>query len=293
METYPVKAVSRMTGLTPETLRAWERRYQAVTPARDAGGRRTYSAADVERLRELKLLVDAGHAISRVVAMEERDRRRLIDEVEAGSGGGDELAGVRDELLASVKAYDAVSLERRLGLVMATLDADCVAREILGPLLESVGLAWHRGDMDIAQERLVSSVIKSRILATLASTPDFRPALMLATPSGERHELGLLLFAFRAASRLIPLRYLGADLPLMEVRRLARRFGPRIIGLSLVCEPEDDLMGHLDTLAGDGFEIWLGGRGAESLGRDLPAACRVLRSAEESSLALDGLAPAG
>ncbi len=285
MKTYPVKAVSRLTGLTPETLRAWERRYQAVSPKRDAGGRRTYSASDVERLRGFKRLVDAGHPISRVVQMDERDRRRLIVESEAASTAGHDLAAVRADLLEAVKAYDSAGLERRLGFVMATLDADTVVREVFGPLLEAVGLAWEHDQMDIAQERLVSSAIRSRILATLGTAPDLPPALMLATPSGERHELGLLLFAYRAASRLIPVRYLGPDLPMAEVGRLAKRFSPRIVGLSLVCDPPEQLTDELATLCGDGFEVWLGGRGARRIGRGLPAGCRVLDPA------LDELAP--
>lgn len=291
METYPVKAVARMTGLTPETLRAWERRYQAVTPSRDAGGRRTYTPDDVERLRVFKALVDAGHSISRVVAMDEPDRQRLIAEIESSKPAGDDLAGVRDGLLAAVAEYDAGELHRRLGVVMATLEADLVAREVLGPALESVGLAWQRGEMDIAQERLFSSAIRSRILATLDTAPGFRPALMLATPPGERHEMGLLLLAFRAASRLIPLRYLGPDLPMAEIGRLARHFHPRVIAMSLVCRPAPGLVDDLVTLSRDGYEVWLGGRGARDLTGELPERCRVLLTPAESRQALDGLAP--
>lgn len=290
MKTYPVKAVARLTGLTPETLRAWERRYQAVTPARDAGGRRTYTGADVERLRAFKALVDAGHPISRVVAMDEEDRRRLLNEIESEPPAGDDLAGVRAGLLAAVSDYDGGQLHRRLGLAMATLEADLLAREVLGPTLEAVGLAWERGEMDIAQERLVSSAIRSRILATLDTAPDFRPALMLATPSGETHELGLLLLAFRAASRLIPVRYLGADLPVPEIQRLARRFRPRVIALSLVCAPEPGLVNDLATLSREGFQVWLGGHGARHLKGELPAGCRVLLTPAASAQALDDLA---
>lgn len=291
METYPVKAVARMTGLTPETLRAWERRYGAVTPTRDAGGRRTYSPEDVERLRGFKRLVDAGHAISRVVAMEHGDRRRLLAELDAAPPAADDLATVREALLQAVAAYDTAELDRRLGLAMATLDADSVVREVLGPLLEAVGEGWQRGEMDIAQERLVSSAIRARILSTLRNAPELRPALMLATPPGERHELGLLLFAYRAASRLIPLRYLGPDLPMAEIGRLAEHFRPRVIALSLVCPPETGWLDELETLAAKTGEIWLGGRGARALEGPLPPGCRLIRNGDESRQALEALSP--
>ena len=49
---YPIRAVSKLTGIAIDTLRAWERRYGAVTPVRDSRGR-LYSDADVARLRLL------------------------------------------------------------------------------------------------------------------------------------------------------------------------------------------------------------------------------------------------
>lgn len=291
MEQYSVKAVTRLTGLTPETLRAWERRYGAVSPERDGAGRRVYTASDVERLRRFKQLVDSGHPIGRVVAMDERDRDRLIEQAAARPAAA-EFGALRDRLMAAVREYDTAALEQQIGRAMATADADLLVDEVFGPVLDEVGKAWQRGEIDIAQERLVSSFLQSRILALLRSAPDLRPALLLATPGGERHELGLLLFAYRAASRLIPLRYLGADLPVTEIRRLARHFQPRIIGLSVVNPPADTFPRELEPLADDGLEVWLGGAGAMDLDESLPPGCRVLRSAGEVRSALDGLAGA-
>jgi len=68
--TYPLRTVARLTGLSPEVLRAWERRYRVVTPARTPGGTRRYSAADLERLRLLKAAVDAGHRIGDVARLD-------------------------------------------------------------------------------------------------------------------------------------------------------------------------------------------------------------------------------
>lgn len=291
MNQYPVKAVSRITGLSPENLRAWERRYGVVEPGRDAAGRRAYSAADVERLRLYKRLVDAGHAIRHVAAMDEPERQRLIAELDA-AGAPPDLGPVREELMSLVERYDAAGLERRLGLVMATLEVDLVVEQVLSPLLEAVGRAWRSGDLDIAQERLLSGAIRSRVLAILGTPPDLAPAILAATPSGERHELGLLMFALRAARRLVPLRYLGPDLPLVELQRLARRFRPRVLALSLVNPPAEGLAAELAALAADAPEVWLGGQGAADLRGHLPDGCRILASAGDIRRALDGLAPA-
>lgn len=64
--TYRIGAVSRLTGVAPDTLRVWERRYGAVAPPRSDRGTRLYSQEDVERLALIKRLVDRGDAISSV-----------------------------------------------------------------------------------------------------------------------------------------------------------------------------------------------------------------------------------
>src|SRR5262249_39099710 len=77
--TYSLGAVARLTGLSQHVLRAWERRYGAVTPVRSPGGTRRYRESDVERLRLLRAAVAAGHPISEV-AREDDDAlaRRLL-----------------------------------------------------------------------------------------------------------------------------------------------------------------------------------------------------------------------
>ena len=80
---FTIKAVAQATGLTVETLRAWERRYEVVTPSRDGSGRRTYSAADVARLRLLRTATELGHTISRLAHLGEDELAKLV----ADSGG--------------------------------------------------------------------------------------------------------------------------------------------------------------------------------------------------------------
>lgn len=68
-QTYRIGAVARLTGIPPDTLRVWERRYSVVTPFRSDAGTRLYQAKDVSRLTLIKRLVDNGDAISHVAAL--------------------------------------------------------------------------------------------------------------------------------------------------------------------------------------------------------------------------------
>ena len=61
---YNIGAAARLSGVSREKIRMWERRYDAVTPARDAGNHRLYSHEDVERLSRIRALVSRGHTVS-------------------------------------------------------------------------------------------------------------------------------------------------------------------------------------------------------------------------------------
>lgn len=81
---YPIGAVSKTLGVSTHALRKWEDRYQAVQPTRSAGGRRRYSAADLQRLTRLKSLVDRGYAISVLAPLTDQELDQLLDGASPG-----------------------------------------------------------------------------------------------------------------------------------------------------------------------------------------------------------------
>src|SRR5688500_19017776 len=87
---YTMRAVTRQTGLTPDVIRAWEKRYRAVSPQRTPSGQRAYSQADVERLQLLRDLTLAGHGIGRVANLSIESLRELLEQ---GNVGNPALAG--------------------------------------------------------------------------------------------------------------------------------------------------------------------------------------------------------
>src|SRR5512134_2440764 len=78
--TYPLRSASRLTGLSPEVLRAWERRHGVVQPLRTPGGTRRYRASDLERLRLMKAAIEAGHRIGQLAGLGNAELARLGSE---------------------------------------------------------------------------------------------------------------------------------------------------------------------------------------------------------------------
>jgi DNA-binding transcriptional MerR regulator len=202
---YPIRAVSRLTGIGIDTLRAWERRHGAVTPVRDDRGR-MYSDADIARLRLLRGAVERGHSIGRVSGLDD-EALRLIAEagvgVAAPAAAQDGRTSMHaDALAAALRAFDAAGIDQEIARLAAVLRPLDLLRDVLMPVLAQVGDDWHRGRISTAQEHLMSSAIRSILgsFLRLHARRDVPARLLFATPSGDRHEIGTLGAAMLAAS---------------------------------------------------------------------------------------------
>ena len=293
---YSIKAVSQATGLTVETLRAWERRYRVVVPQRDDAGRRVYGAEDVLRLRRLREATERGHPIGRLVHLDEPSLVALLHEPERRPQSAMATTFV-ERILDGARRYSPADCEQALTLAISLMPPARLIREVLEPLLREVGDRWHGGEFSIAQERLVSSAVRRHlglVVETYARTAERRQAIVFATLPGERHELGLLMSAMLCASRGFQVHYLGPDLPAHEIARYAREVDAGLVALSvLLAEGAERLPADLAALRaaiGSDVPVWIGGRGAQSVAREsLPAQCVVIADAAELERRLDVL----
>jgi DNA-binding transcriptional MerR regulator/methylmalonyl-CoA mutase cobalamin-binding subunit len=284
---YSIKAVAQATGLTVETLRAWERRYAVVTPVRDASGRRVYRPEDVLRLRRLREATERGHPISRLAPLSDERLAALLDAPADRRAQGTAQALV-DRILEAAQEFRTVDCEQAITLAIAMLPPPRLVAEVLQPLLREVGERWHRGEWSIAQERMVTKIVTRHVGLMLDAYDRAarRESVVFATLQGERHELGLLMSAMICASRGFKVHYLGADLPAAEIGRFARELGASVVALSVVWqEGIGDLTAQLAQLAAalpPGTAIWIGGSASPVLAQEtLPACCVLLRDSAE------------
>jgi MerR family transcriptional regulator, light-induced transcriptional regulator len=284
---FPVKAAAELSGLTPETLRAWERRHAAVVPHRDGKGRRLYDPAMIERLARLHRLTGRGHPIRDLAALPDAELDQLLEESRHTGYGGLEDLPVR--MLESIADYRIDLFDRDLAVAIATLPVPVLVERVVVPLLHEIGARWADGRLDIAQERLVSSLLRTRLLAVLNQHPrERRPRLLFATLPGEPHELGLLSAALHAHEAGAPVLYLGAELPAAELARVAIRLDAAAVALSSIdpARAADALAGlrELDAALPAGLPIWVGGANARYLSEALGIA-RIRAVSDPDALA--------
>jgi len=281
---YSIKAVSQATGLSIETLRAWERRYRVVEPRRDANGRRAYEPDDVIRLRKLREATERGHPISRLASLAEQELDGLLHSVREG---GEPRASVRSlgtQILAAAEDYRPADCDQLLAMALALLPVSQVVTDVLAPTLVEVGERWHRGQLSIAQERIISSAVRKQLSSVLDTYSRIAngPVMVLSTPAGERHELGILMCALLAAAKNVRCHYLGPDLPAAELATYATRVHADVVVLSVLMTGDlagmASQVGQLAQLLPESIEFWGGGGALQQAGASLPARLRLLDS---------------
>jgi DNA-binding transcriptional MerR regulator len=261
--------VSRLTGIGIDTLRAWERRYGAVSPGRDERGR-LYTDADVARLRLLQQAVLSGHSIGRLAPLSDAELRRLpvAHAPAARSSRPASPPAVDASILgAALLAFENAAIDHEFSRLAAVLPPLSLVTDVLLPTLRDVGDRWNRRRGGIAHEHLMSSAMRHLLgsFLRLYSRRDAPARLLFATPAGERHEIGILCAAMLAASRGLSVSYVGPDLPAEEIVEAVNAADARALVLGLTLTGNNQPKGRelrvlLRDLRGD-VELWAGGPG--------------------------------
>jgi len=294
-----IAAVERDTGLSKDTLRVWERRYGFPMPLRDTIGERSYPFEQVEKLRTVKRLLDAGHRPGRVVPLPRVD----LDRLAATLGGAaarpreDEAAPARlpehAPLLEAVQDNDVFRLRRLLAAALARIGLGRFVLDVAAPLNVAVGEAWMQGRLEVFQEHLYTEsmqvVLRNALHHLPAGAADERPRIVLATVSGEPHGLGLLMAEAMFALEGCHCVSLGVQTPIWDISRAAAALDADIVALGYTgCTNPNHVIDGLVELRAKlpaPIALWAGGS-APVLQRRVIEGVRVLATLERVAPAL-------
>lgn len=222
--------VSRETGLTPDTLRVWERRYGFPSPVRLPSGHRRYTREDVRRLRRLAEAVARGHRPGELVSVADAE----LDRVLAGGGGPAEAPRIAD-WLALVREWRGAELTAALRAAAAREEPLDLLSDSIGPLVAAVGRAWADGELEVGHEHFASRAVEEvlRELRARLRSPRARARALLATLPDELHTLGLDMAAVAFEHLGVHTAQLGANTPLVDLASAARETGAEIVAISV------------------------------------------------------------
>jgi len=277
---YLISTVSKRSGVKSDLVRAWERRYQAVTPIRTAGGHRVYTDQDIARLKLLNQATSNGHSISQIAQLSLDDLKNLLkNETGAAPQALDTISYKTSDRIhlaedyiekcyAAVLAFDAKSLESHFENAIVELGSEAFIEHLLTPLLTRIGDRWKTGELRPVHEHMTSAIIRSLTYILRNNNPCAAdaPRMIVSTPIGQLHELGALLAAIMAELKGWQVTYLGANLPAEEIAAAVKYTNARAVTISLSFSTDDHVVAkelrRLKKLIGNNVALIVGGRAA-------------------------------
>ena len=241
--TLSIGAVERDTGLSKDTLRVWERRYGFPAPDRDGLDERAYTVDQVEKLRLIKRLLDAGHRPGRIVPLPYAELLGLnvgsnLATAPTHADAHHSAPGLADlqGYIALIRRHDARGLRASLTRALSRTGVASFVTQVVGPLNGAVGDAWIRGQMEIFEEHLyteaVQVVLRQAIAGIPEAAPESAPRVLLTTFPGEPHGLGLLMAEAMFALEGCACMSLGVQTPLWDTVLAAQAHRSEILALS-------------------------------------------------------------
>lgn len=277
---YLISTVSKRSGVKSDLVRAWERRYQAVTPTRTAGGHRVYTDQDIARLKLLNQATSNGHSISQIAQFSLDDLKNLLKNepgaipqslISIKPSAIDRVYLAEDYIekcYAAVLAFDAKTLESHFENAIVELGSEAFIEHLLTPLLTQIGERWKTGELRPVHEHMTSSVIRSLTYILRNNNPVSAnaPRMIVGTPIGQLHELGALLAAIMAELSGWQVTYLGANLPAEEIAAGVKYTNACALTISISFATDDHIvpkeLRRLKKLIGNKVALIAGGRAA-------------------------------
>ena len=277
---YLISTVSKRSGVKSDLVRAWERRYNAVSPTRTEGGHRVYTDLDIARLKLLNQATNNGHSISQIAKLTLDELKSLLryegTTIQDSQATITPLNGSRlhiaedyvQKCYEAVLAFDARDLEGHFENALVELGTELFIEKLLNPLLTIIGERWRTGELRPVHEHMATSIVRSLtyILRNNSPCPANAPRMIVSTPINQMHELGALLAGIIAEFKGWQVTYLGANLPAEEIAAAVKFTNAKAVTISISYKVDDLVITkeirRLRKLIGNSVALIVGGRAA-------------------------------
>ena len=249
-ELFPIREVSRLTGVNPVTLRAWERRYGLIVPTRTDSAHRLYSQGDIEAVRSILAWIERGVAVSKVGKILARsDAARSVVVSRSEEVTGTEWEDWQNQFRARVSAFDEQGLGRLYGHVFSTYPQTVVFQQVLMPLWQEM-LVRKDSFGQTSEWLFLDSFLRARVLSRLhlGQPPADQRILLVAIP-GHCHEVELLVAGLLLAGNDLRINVLALGQPLLELPLVCEKVNPLALILFSNHAPTDEMYLGLTRLA--------------------------------------------
>lgn len=279
MQYFNIQVASQLSGVASATIRAWEKRYNAVVPERAENKHRLYSETDIEKLAVLYQLTEVGQSIGKIAHLGLTDLKEVYTRL---------MHRPYEEKHVVTPHHDKIDLEKMLGnfhLALAAYKLDIISHEldkaktllsprdlclnILVPLFQEIGNKVARNELSIAQEHILSAIVSFHLGQMIGQhyqkTLLREELILITTPEGELHEIGILGASLLCLHYGIKIIFLGANLPAESLAEAANALNPKVVLLGASRyelsqhQNLDDYLKNFKLHLTTNPNIWIGG----------------------------------
>lgn len=284
---YPIREVSRLTGVNSVTLRAWERRYGLIRPQRTPKGHRLYAQDDIARIERILQWLNRGVPVSQVVDLLDQP-----ETVETPAPAAGDWAGQRQQLQTVIEAVDLPKLEAMYHQSLALYPLSVAINELWQPVILSLEAKWATHPDDLVR-RTLEAFLRSQVGIRLhyANQATRGPLLLLSAMPDDPGPLWVLMCALMASEQGYRVQLLDHSLALDDLPQAVARLHASMVLLSSGQRESDDYIHRALPQAAETLNVPIGVCGeiarlregelthsaVHSLGDDLPQAIARLR----------------
>jgi methanogenic corrinoid protein MtbC1 len=285
MNDFTIKDLENLSGIKAHTIRIWEQRYNFLKPQRTDTNIRYYSNEELKLLLNVALLNKYGFKLCHIDKMQPDEicqKVLLLQEIEAAQ------ERIANDLVRYMIDMETDKFETTITKYIQVHGIEKTVKEIVFPFLERIGILWQTGHIMPAQEHFVSGIIRQKLMVAIdnaAPTKRNDKTVVLFLPEGEHHELGLLFLSYLLKRQGVRVIYLGANVPIDDVRNVVEVIKPDMafIHLTSACRPNfnfDKLICNLSSRL-SGLPIVVSGLPTHKYCKDLPHTISFKKSLTE------------
>ncbi|CAI8968631.1 MerR family transcriptional regulator [Pseudomonas sp. IT-P260] len=271
-ELFPIREVSRLTGVNPVTLRAWERRYGLIQPTRTESGHRLYSMTEIERVRSIVDWIDRGVAVSKVgKILAKTEPLKVLAHIIPDDLVQADYGQWQQQVQAAISAFDDRALDQVYNQIFSSYALPVVFQDILMPLWLQM-LQRQDAFGQTSEWLFFDGFLRARVLQRIVALRGAQPRKVIVSAlAGQCRELELLVAALFLSGNDAGVRVLTTGQPFDELALVCERIKPQALVLFSNHAPTADLPRRLNRLA-------------------LSLDCQVMLAGDTADLAQDSLA---
>lgn len=242
MAVYSIKDLEKISGIKAHTIRIWERRYGIINPQRTSTNIRYYDDEDLKRILNVSILNQNGFKISKIADMSEGQLRERVIDLCLDTRNLDVQI---ESLLVAMLELDEAKFDNVLVNTIIKLGFEATVESVLFPFLDRIGILWQAGTINPAQEHFISNLIRQKLIVAIDNEmqnfiPKSDKSILFFLPENEMHEMGLLFYSLIARKEGYNVIYLGASVPIVDLKIVLETRKADLLFTSFVSAVEKD-----------------------------------------------------